>query len=378
LRSQKFKFGYLTLDIKKGLNNIYPLRLIFQLHRYVYTGYASMEQRKIISLGRSSLVVSLPKHWIELNKLKQGDVVSIAIQRDRSLVIFPGRRKRELRKITLYIGSDEAPASIARKVIACYLNGYFGIRLLSKGIFTVPQQMAVRDISRKLYMRIMESNAKSVYIQTLIDETKASVDAAIHRMHSITASMYRDALNSLKNQDVALAKVVYSLDDDIDHFSFFILRLIRSVILNPELTNYLDLEPIDCPDYQTLVHRIEQVADRAANIAKSVILLEEAKQKIPEQILELILETGDKVFKAYDRAVKAFFSKDVDEANKIIELHKTIKSLDQEISSKFFLRRVRNVTLTCSVCSIRDTIRETMEHVVDIAEITIDRSYRAS
>lgn len=336
-----------------------------------------MEQRKIISLGRSSLVVSLPKHWIELNKLKQGDVVSIAIQRDRSLVIFPGRRRRDLRKITLYIDSDETPASIARKVIACYLNGYFGIRLLSNKIFTVPQQRAIRDISRKLYMRIMESNAKSVYIQTLIDETKASIDTAIRRMHSITVSMYRDALNSLKNHDVALAKVVYSLDDDIDYFSFFILRLIRSVILNPELTNYLELEPIDCPDYQTLVHRIEQVADRAANIAKSVILLEGAEQKIPEQILELILETGGKVFRAYDRAVKAFFSKDVDEANKIIELRQTIKSLDQEISSKFFSRKMRNVTLSCSVCSIRDNIRETMEHVVDIADITIDRSYRA-
>ena len=337
-----------------------------------------MEQRKIISLGRSSLVVSLPKHWIEMNELKRGDVVSLAIQRDRSLVIFPGSRRRELRKITLYVDSDETAASIARKVIACYLNGYFGIRLVSKKIFTVPQQRAIRDTSRKLYMRIMESNAKCIYIQTLIDETKVSIDTAVRRMHAIAISMYRDALNSLRDQDVALAKIVYSLDNDVDHFSFFILRLIRSVILNPELTNYLGLEPIDCPDYQTLVHRIEQVADRAANIAKSIILLKGAKQKIPDQILELILKTGDKVFNAYDRAVKAFFSKDVIEANKIIELQNTIESLDQEIFSRFFLRKTRNVALSCSICSIRDNIRETMEHAVDIADITIDRSYRAT
>ena len=48
-----------------------------------------MDQRKIMSLGRSSLVISLPKHWTQLNELKQGDVVSLAIQRDRSLSIFP-------------------------------------------------------------------------------------------------------------------------------------------------------------------------------------------------------------------------------------------------------------------------------------------------
>ena len=91
-------------------------------------------------------------------------------------------------------------------------------------------------------MRIMESNAKYIYIQTLIDEAKVSIDTAVRRMHAIAVSMYRDTLNSLKNQDVALAKIVYSLDNDVDHFSFFILRLIRSVILNPELTNYLGLE----------------------------------------------------------------------------------------------------------------------------------------
>jgi len=337
-----------------------------------------MEQRKIISLGRSSLVISLPKHWVELNELKQGDRVSVAVQRDRSLVIFPGRGRREDRKITLHIDPDEKAASIARKVIACYLNGYFGIRLTSKKIFTVAQQSAIRDISRKLYMRIMESNAKNIYIQTLIDETKASIDTAVRRVHAIAVSMYRDALNSLRNRDVALAKVVYSLDNDVDYFSFFILRLIRSVILNPELTNYIGLELIDCPDYQTLVHRIEQVADRAANIAKCIIMLEGARQGIPDSILELILKAGDEVFNAYDSAVKAFFSKDVAEANKVIELQERIIRLDQKIASKFFLSKTKEVTVCCSVCSIRDNIRETMEHAVDIADLTIDRSYKAT
>ena len=336
-----------------------------------------MEQRKIISLGRSSLVISLPKHWIELNELKQGDMVSVAVQRDRSLVIFPGRGRREDRKITLHIDSDEKPVSIARKVIACYLNGYFGIRLISKSIFTVAQQRAIRDVSRRLYMRIMESNAKHIYIQTLIDETKASVDTAVRRMHTIAISMYRDALNSLRNRDVSLAKVVYSLDNDVDHFSSFILRLIRSVILNPELTNPIGLELIDCPDYQTLLHRIEQVADRAANIAKYTIMLKGAIKEIPDAILELILRAGEEVSDAYDRAVKAFFSKDAAEANRIIEFQEKIVRLDQEIASKFFSSETRNVTLCCSVCSIRDNIRETMEHAVDIADLTIDRSYKA-
>lgn len=87
-----------------------------------------MEQRKIMSLGRSSLVISLPKHWTQLNELKQGDVVSMAISRDRSLVVSPGVKKnRETNKITLYVEPNEKDIFVVRSIIACYLNGYSSI-----------------------------------------------------------------------------------------------------------------------------------------------------------------------------------------------------------------------------------------------------------
>ena len=72
-----------------------------------------MDQRKIMALGRSSLVISLPKHWTKLNQLKQGDVVSLAIQRDRSLAIFPGTGgKKSVNEITLHIDSGEKSSTI--------------------------------------------------------------------------------------------------------------------------------------------------------------------------------------------------------------------------------------------------------------------------
>ncbi|NWG10225.1 phosphate uptake regulator PhoU [Candidatus Bathyarchaeota archaeon] len=186
-------------------------------------------ERKIMSLGRSSSVISLPKNWMQLNELKKGDVVSLALQRDRSLVIFPSAEKRiEPKEITLHVASSEGETLIVRRIISCYLNGYSGIKIASDKIFSVPQRKAIRNIVRMLYMRIMESDSKSMYIQTLIDESKASLEPAIQRMHLISHSMCTDALNSLKSWDTTLAKAVFSLDDDVDHFSFFILRLLRN------------------------------------------------------------------------------------------------------------------------------------------------------
>src|SRR3989304_3358440 len=115
-------------------------------------------------------------------------------------------------------------------------------------------------------MRIMESESKGVYIQTLIDESKASLEQAIQRMHLISQSMCEDTFTALKNGDLELAKAVFSLDDDVDHFTFFILRLLRNAAQNPVLANELRVDPLDCMDHETLVYSMEHAADYAADI----------------------------------------------------------------------------------------------------------------
>jgi len=334
-------------------------------------------ERKIMSLGRSSLVVSLPKHWVQLNGLKRGDVVSLAVQRDRSLVIFPSaERKGESREVTLYVEPNEGDTSIVRRIIGCYLNGYFGIRIISKGIFSIPQRKAIRNIVRMLYMRILESDAKSMFIQTLIDESKASLDLSINRMFLISHSMCVDALNALKNQDATLAKAVYSLDDDVDHFSFFILRLLRNASQDSVIANEFGIDSLDCMDYQTFIYRIEHAADYSSNIAKHVILLTESRQKIPDDILSLIFDEGTEAVNLYAKAVKAFFSKDVAASNEVIESQSKIERMDQEVASKAFMGKQKNALTVCAICSIREDIKKIADCAADIAEIVINRAYK--
>lgn len=334
-------------------------------------------ERKIMSLGRSSLVISLPKHWVKLNELKKGDVVSLAVQRDRSLAVFPGaEKKKESKEMTLYVDPEETGALITRRIIGCYLNGYSGIKVLTEKVFSVAQRKAIRNIVRMLYMRIMESDAKSMHIQTLIDESKASPKVAIHRMHLIARSMGRDALNSLKNRDVMLAKSVFSLDDDVDHFSFFLLRLLRNAARDPILANQLDIEPIDCMDHQTLVYRVEHAADHSANITKHVIMLDGNQQEIADHLLTLMFTAGTEAVTLYDKAVDAFFSKDIANSVEILEEQKKIEKLDQEIATKAFMSKQKSALVICAICSIRDSITRIAECAADIAEIAINRAYK--
>lgn len=336
-------------------------------------------ERKIMSLGRSSLVISLPKHWVKMNELKQGDVVSLAVQRDRSLVVTPGAEgKGELKEIVLHIAADERDTLIVRKIVGCYLNGYSGIRIVSKNIFSVTQSKAIRNIIRMLYMRIMESDAKSMYIQTLIDESKASLELAIQRMYLISSSMCRDALNSLKNRDVMLAKAVFSLDDDVDHFCFFLLRLIRDAAQDSFLASELGMNPLDAMDHQTLVYRVEHVADHSANIARHVIMLAGENQRIPDNLLNLLFTAGTEAINLYSKAFSAFLAKEITVSDEILEQQKNIEKMDLEIASKAFMSKQKNPQMICAICSLRDSIKRIAECAADIAELAINRAYMVS
>ncbi|MFQ6074406.1 MAG: PhoU domain-containing protein, partial [Candidatus Bathyarchaeia archaeon] len=133
---------------------------------------------------------------------------------------------------------------------------------------------------------------------------------------------------------------------------------------------------LDCMDHQTLVYRIEHAADHSANIAKNVIMLDGSRQKIPDHLLTLIFTAGTEAVNMYDKAVNAFFSKDVAVSVEILEQQKKIEKLDRRIATEEFMSKQKNALIICAICSIRDSIKRIAECAADIAEIAINRAYK--
>jgi phosphate uptake regulator len=336
-------------------------------------------ERKIMSLGKSSLVISLPKNWIQLNSLNKGDVVSYAIQRDRSLVVSPGpEKKRRHNEITIRIEASEDTNVFVRKIIASYLNGYFGIRLVSNSNFSASQKNAIRNVAGKLYMRIMDSDAQSIYLETMgADETATSVNLSLKRMQTLCLSICNNALKSLKTNDIKLAKSVFSLDDDVDQFSFLISRLLRKAAHDSSLASELGMDPIDCMDHQTLVSSVKHVADYAADIARHIIMLREDQQEIPEDILTLMFAAGTETVDIYTEAINAFLSKDSVVSLKLLKYQERIEKLSQEITSKAFMSTQKTPLSVSVICSIFNSIIKIADHVMDIADTAVNRAFKA-
>jgi len=335
-----------------------------------------MDRRKIMALGRSSLVISLPKDWLKKNNLKRGDYILTTVEKDSSLKLqLSLQTLKTPKEISLSISVVEEGESILRKIIGCYLNGYSLIKLRSAKIFTVEQQRFIRSVMGSLYMRIIESTSSIVTLQTLMDESLASVKSGIERMHIITNSMCQDLLKVMKEWDVDLARSVVSLEDDVNQFSYFLLRLVRSAAQNPSLANQLELDMIDCLDYQTLIQLIEHIADYTTSIAENIIYLFENRQFLPKKIFSVIVKTADIAFSSYDDAVQSFINRELKSTNTIIDSQEEIERLGETITPIPYYGEQDEKNILCPICLIRDNIKRIGEYASDIAELTIDRAY---
>ena len=336
-----------------------------------------MERRKIMALGQSSRVISLPIEWLNRNNLDKGNYVSLDV-RDGTLVVHPESNVREdVKIIKLAIEVDENIDSIIRKIIGAYLNGFTIIKLRSAGIFSVEQQKAIRQIVGTLYMMIIESETSNIVLETLIDESKVSVSSGVERMHLITSSMLRDILISIRNWDKALARTVTSLEEDVDQLTFFLIRIIRGAIVSPSLVNMLGLDNLDCLDYLTLVYRIEQIADHATSIANSVISLIDSERSIPENIMTTLIKSAEIAFASYDMAIQCYLSKDIEPTNVIIDKQKEIEDLYEGITPLPYFGKPNETSVLSDVITIRECVMKISNRTADIAELTIDRIYKS-
>jgi len=223
---------------------------------------------------------------------------------------------------------------------------------------------------------IIESEASTIVLQTLIDEAKASVTTSIERMHLITYSMCRDVLSIIKNWDKELALSVASIEDDVDQLMFFLLRMIRGAAISPSLGKRLGLDPLDCLDYQTLVHSIEKIADHNASIAQCLVLLIESGIDLPENVLKILTTAAEVAFNSYNQAVDGFMSKDVYPTNDIIDKQIEVESLLVNLTPLPLFGESAEASILANIITIRESIKKISHYTADIAELTIDRAYK--
>jgi len=331
------------------------------------------ETRKLQYTGGSSYIVSLPKKWIQDLGLKQGDHVVILRQGNSMLQIAPASKRvaKEQREATIEVSKENNPYFIARKLIALYFLGFNVITIVPKeDRLLVEQREVIKSIVRRVLMgtEIIADSATGITLQVLINLLDLSVDAAFKRMLLIAKSMYRDTLLALQENNVELAGEVVKSDDEVDRFSFYIVRQLKIAIKNEHLLKEIGLEePRNCLGYRLIAKSVERVADHAVVISKDII---ENPHPLKKDIVEKIASMSYFALEVLDDACLSMFKRDYEAADKAIEKARKIDEMEKAILRA--VSKPRDVNELYRIKLITENIRRVAEYASDIAEIVLN------
>src|SRR2546425_5501197 len=153
-----------------------------------------MEARKVQKVGYSTLIVSLPKDWVEQVNLKQGDIVTFRRESDGGITVYPGlTRERENLRYVINADLCDSPNLLTRIITANYLTGHDTVQIISKKELSQRHLEEVRAVSRRLTgLGIVERSLKSVTLQSFVDPTKFPIYGLMRRLVNIFRFMLGD------------------------------------------------------------------------------------------------------------------------------------------------------------------------------------------
>ncbi|MEM0052792.1 MAG: phosphate uptake regulator PhoU [Nitrososphaeria archaeon] len=331
-----------------------------------------MEKRKLIRLGRSTLVISLPSDWVKSNGLKSGDIINLEIQSDGELVLYPSETKTfRDSEITIYVDQFEKDSEIAREILSYYLNGYNTIKVVASKVLTVRQQKLVRQLAQKLYMNIISATSSEMVMQSLLDLSKIPLDTSLTRMYTITYSMFSDLVKALENYDHDLAVAIISLDDEVDNFSYLLLRLLRTMLAYSSTSEQFKISRNSCLDGLIVVQNMEYIADNIVNVAQRILGIIEEKRRFPKELLELLKKLCEECIKYYDDAFRAYISVDSKLSNRILERRTIFNDINSRILES--LIKQQDPVIVCATCTINSNIQAIIASSSRIAEAAINK-----
>lgn len=331
------------------------------------------EIRKIQLTGRSTYIVSLPKWWVSEMKLKAGDPVNIYVQEDMSLLITAGKTSPRAEigsETTLKISPDENPDKIIRRIVSLYLIGYNTIRIISEqGRISNLQSESIKNFIRKKLVgtEVVMDLPNEMVVKVILSYPELSVRDAVRRMALITKSMIEDSIANLKERDPELAKSVISRDDDVDRFSMYIIRQLKSAIVDRKVMSDIGLRgPRDCLGYRLIVKSVERIADHAVMISKNSMRL---KSRVEDSLMKRLLEIKNLSLEAFEKAMESLFKEDPDLSEKVIESREIIVKTEDEIAELVIKKPYENAVI---IRLIAESLRRISEYSCDIAEVVLN------
>ena len=271
-----------------------------------------MEYRKLIKFGNSSSVISIPKSWLERNKVCKGDLLYLEEKGDE-LSIHPNKKEivSEDKEITIDVTKKDYDA-IQREVVSAYINNFSTIRMIGSDLSKKSED--IREILHGLVaLEIMEQSPEKIIAKDFLNIKEASIDGIIRKIDIIIRSMFIDCKEMKGYENLK------SMDQDVNRLHFLVLRAVRYANKNPMALKQYGLTQQQLMDGWWVVINLEKIADELKRVSNFIKKANFSKVE-GKDVKEII----DDIENAYLSTMKSYY----DDNNKLaLERAKTKRPL---------------------------------------------------
>jgi len=271
--------------------------------------------RRLQRIG-SSILVSLPKEWVDANNLDKSSQVEIETGQD-IISISANKETRPTKELVISYPLPKEE-NIVADITGAYLLGYDIIEINSKSIIPGEDREKIRNSMRRLVgMEIIEEDASHINMQFLLDATTLNPEKILKRMSSIALGMYDDTSNGLISDDKSNLQTISNRDVEVNRQYFLLVRLIRSTLVDRRLANVFNLENIDVLDYRVAANLLETAGDYIVELADFIY-----NSSLSKENSKIIFDIVKDFSKLAEKSIDAFTKPDRLLAIEAISLHK--------------------------------------------------------
>ncbi len=284
--------------------------------------------RRLQRIG-SSILVSLPKEWVDANKLDKSSQVEIETGQD-SISISANKETRPTKELVISYPLPKEE-NIVADITGAYLLGYDIIEITSDSIIPGEDREKIRNSMRRLVgMEIIEEDSSHINMQFLLDSTTLNPEKILKRMSSIAIGMYDDTSNGLIADDKSNLQTISKRDAEVNRQYFLLVRLIRSTLVDRRLANVFNLENIDVLDYRVAANLLENAGDSIVELSDFIYNSSLSKEQY-KKIYDIVKNFN----KLAEKSIDAFTKPDRLLAIEAISLHKKFEEQLGKLRTSF-------------------------------------------
>ncbi|MGC8696714.1 MAG: PhoU domain-containing protein [Conexivisphaera sp.] len=278
-----------------------------------------MHVRRLQLVGRSTLAVSIPKEWSERVGATQGDLVSMDVLPDNSLVIRLGMQKLST-KIARTIHGDTCAEDgiVERLVVALYLTGADIIEINDGGSGRALKE--ARGALRALNgLEVTEEGRGRIALRSIVDPGSAHFWELARRLYDLTKGILEILSTSMDSQSLDRLAQVRDMEEEADRIYRLIVRQLFIASNRPEIRQKMGIEdPRYLVGHRMTVKFLEDIGDLSARAAEDAAIALKTGIALNDRDLGLLGRYSKEVLTCYEGAFKSWASKDPLRANMVM------------------------------------------------------------